>query len=109
MTAAILTKIDKIEFEASVYREWSSSSKVVDLGKHKCSMELFNYGDPCYYGIEWIIAEGTEHCEVVDYGIWCQHFKGELTLTDYDGGFSLPPQAIELLRKNNIVVPPDFE
>jgi hypothetical protein len=106
MTGSPLTSIDKITFTASIVREYSSSPRPDDLGTHESTMELFNHGDPCYYSIEWYIPEIDE---VVDYGIWCQHFKGVLTLTDYDGGFSLPKQAIGLLRKNNIVVPKDFE
>ena len=46
----------------------------------------------------------------IEYGIWCErNSNGELELSDYDGGFSLPKEAIELLRKNNITVSKEFE
>lgn len=60
------------------------------LGEHEYTMELFQ-GKNNQYVIEWDIPEleMTEHI-----GIWC---TGTI-VTDYDGVFEIPKQAIELLQ-----------
>lgn len=92
--------IDKIEIPATPLvseGSWGARS----LGKHASTMDLFKIEDGRYL-IEWDIPriEITEHI-----GIWTE--KNELV--DYDGVMSLPKEAVELLRKNGIIVPEDFE
>lgn len=70
------------------------------LGKHASTMTL--YADGPHYMIEWDIPalETTEHI-----GLTFEH----KTLTDYDGVFSLPREAIAFLRKQGFIVPSEFE
>lgn len=90
-------------FTSRIVREFSSSPRPVELGTHATSMTLFAAEDKSgYFAIEWDIP-GAE--ETVGYGIWTENN----VLVDYDGGFSLPMQAIELLRNNGITVPVEFE
>jgi hypothetical protein len=99
-------KLDSITFESPLVREFSSTPTPVQLGTHTTTMELFKVNDSRFY-IEWDL---TAIEEFMEYGIWTEtNSDGKQELVDYDGGFSLPIQAIELLRKNNIIVPKDFE
>jgi len=100
--------IDKIEFATNIVREYSSSPTPDQLGNHTCTMELYGYKDgPLRYCIEFDIPTLDES---VEYGIWCEYnASGNPELVDYDGGFSLPAEAVSLLRKNGITVPEEFE
>lgn len=71
------------------------------LGKHESTMTLYMQEDDKYGCIEWDIPSLDE---VEHIGLWFE--DGELT--DYDGVFSLPREAVELLRENDYVVGPDF-
>jgi hypothetical protein len=75
---------------------WGSRS----VGTHASTMTL--YADGPHYMIEWDIPrlETTEHI-----GLTFEH----KTLIDYDGVFSLPRQAITLLRNAGFTVPAEFE
>lgn len=92
----MLKSIDKIEFTAKCHLEgsWGSS----DLGTRECSMELFDI-DGCLQ-IEFIAGEDSEHIGLT--------FDNKV-LVDYDGVFSLPSEAIKLLRDNGYTVPDEFE
>ena len=83
-------KTQTIEFESRIVRETSFSSE--DLGMHHNKMQLIptDYG----YCIELIIDDE----EVVEIGIWTKGNK----VTDYDGVFELPKEAIKLLKKNKL-------
>lgn len=61
-------------------------------GDHESTMELFAYPDGSYM-IEWDIPtmEITEHI-----GIWHEDKR----VTDYNGVFELPQEAIDLLKEN---------
>jgi hypothetical protein len=103
-----MKSVKKITFEADLVMEYSHSPKPVDLGRGKCSMELFTEDGTINQGvgdIEWIYFIGTPREDVTQIGVW---WKG-LTLSDYDGVFSLPNEAIKLLRKCKIIVPEEFE
>ena len=57
--------------------------------------------------IEWDIPS-LERTEYI--GLWFEIDQdGKRTLSDYDGVFALPSEAIELMRKNGIEVDVDFE
>ena len=72
-------------------------------------MELF--GNDCgvepnaELGIEWIVEFADDSEMVEQIGIWLDENK---RLRDYDGVFSLPKQAVQLLRSAGIVVPREF-
>lgn len=65
-------------------------------------MRLYGTPDKYRYAIEWDIPSLDD---VEEIGIWTENN----VLTDYDGVFSLPKEAIQLLRDNGITVPVDFE
>lgn len=101
--------VSKIEFTAELILEYSATPRVENLGKSKCSMELFTESGTVPRDgkgmIEWIIFIGTDaEDDGASIGVWWE--KGRLV--DYDGVFSLPTQAKTLLRKCGIVVPRDF-
>lgn len=96
----MLKTIDKVTFDAQLHLEGSFGAS--QLGKHPCSMELFDIDG--HISIEFIAGKdgcvGVEHIGLT--------FKDK-TLVDYDGVFSIPREAINLLRKNGYHVPRDFE
>jgi len=97
-----MKEIASISFHSRIVREYSATPTPYELGTHHTTMTLFGSDDPNYYVIEWDIP-GIDEGNA--YGIWTEH----KVLTDYDGGFSLPMQAIQLLRDNGITVPVEFE
>lgn len=84
------TSIDKMTFNSPVGLD--DGYKNHNLGQHSYTMELFANPDGSYF-IEWIIPKLDE---VTHIGIWHENKE----LTDYDGVFELPEQAIQLLEKN---------
>ena len=88
-------------FEAEMALEGSWGSR--RHGKHSSTMELWLLDDPGRYFIEWDIPDMDRTEEI---GIWVDH--GTRELTDYDGVFSLPVEAIALLEKHGIKVGDDF-
>lgn len=108
----------KIEFISEIVKEYSMLPTVQPLGKAQCSMAFYVHdleessilpkdGTGC---IEWIVEflddsgklNGNEEVETI--GIWFE----KKTLVEYDGIFSLPNQAIKLLRQSGIRVPREF-
>jgi hypothetical protein len=80
---------------------------VSDQGKHESTMDLHEVEGEAGRGfIDWDIP-ALERTEEI--GLWYEMVDGKRTLRDYDGVFSLPEQAIELLRTCGIVVPEEFE
>ena len=79
-----------------------------DLGEHESTMTLYLAKDATGY-IEWDIP-GTG--DFVSIGLWFEvvPYEGGITLalSDYDGVFSLPTQALDLLTDNGILVGDDF-
>lgn len=62
------------------------------MGDYESTMELFKFTDD-HFHIEWVIDD----LDIVEgIGIWCNNKK----VTEYDGVFELPLQAIELLKEN---------
>lgn len=69
-------------------------------GEFESTMELFGDDPQKGLSIEWVVEDGefVEHI-----GLW---FSGK-KLTDYDGVFELPIQAIKMLRGLGYIVPAD--
>lgn len=84
--------IETIKFNTELVLERSCTSVLQPLGSHDSEMSLYHDGENRGF-IEWDIPSLNE---VVGIGLW---FNGK-ELTDYDGVFSLPEQAIALLEKN---------
>lgn len=89
---------EKIIKPTAMIREGSWGTQ--DIGTHPSTMTLYAEGP--HYFIEWDIPslEATENI-----GLTFEH----KTLTDYDGVFSLPKEAIALLRKAGFHVPNTFQ
>lgn len=111
-----MQSVKKIEFTAEITRETTMSPVLENLGKANCSMEFFaeHNGGIVATGrgsIEWIVEylgtdgkpNGDEDVEYI--GVWWD----AKVLIDYDGVFTLPDEAIKLLRECGIKVPKDFE
>ena len=99
-----MKSLKKVNFKAHIVREYSCIPTVDQLGEADCSMEMFIDDDADYGMIEWII-EYPDGCEDVEHiGLWFDKKR----LTDYDGLFSLPKEAIKLIRKCGFTVPRDF-
>lgn len=91
------TLIESIKYTTPINLEYSSGS--ISQGKHGWTMDLYFDNDNTGF-IEWDIPslDRTENI-----GLWFEIDKdGKRTLSDYDGVFSLPSEAIELLRKHGI-------
>lgn len=91
-------------FTAELVSEGSWGER--DLGKHESTMDLYEVeGDAGRLFIDWII-DSLETCEEI--GIRVEMVDGKRTVCDYDGVFSLPSEAIELLESVGIVVGEDY-
>ena len=89
-------------FNSPINIERSSSPVMEHVGQLDSTMELWMDEGHAPTGIEWVVDDGQF---VEDIGLV---FDGK-TLTDYDGVFSLPKEAIQLIRKAGFIVPSDFE
>lgn len=77
-----------------------------DVGTHESTMELY-FNETATGFIEWDIPDLDDFYEI---GLWFDIDQfGIRCLKDYDGVMSLPKQAIDLLRKFDVIVPKDFE
>lgn len=88
------------EFTAKLHLEGSWGGR--KLGEHVCKFEVFKHSDnhleiECIYGPEGEI--GVEHI-----GITVDNNK---TVTDYDGVFSVPNEAVEMLESLGYTCPDD--
>ena len=91
-------------FTAELIQEGSWGQR--DLGKHESTMELYESDDAGHGWIDWS-CDALEMAESI--GVWYEMQDGKRTLSDYDGVFSLPKEAIELLEARGIVVPDEFK
>lgn len=96
-----MTKIAETTFTASMIREGSWGAN--DVGTHQSTMTLYGTTVPGHAFIEWDIPSLDE---VVEIGL---NFDVQHNLLDYDGTFSLPREAVALLRANGFTVGTDFE
>ena len=98
------TLIESIKHTTPINLEYSHGS--ISQGKHGWTMELHFNSDASGF-IEWDIPS-LERTEYI--GLWLEIDRdGKRSLSDYDGVFALPSEAIELMRKNGIEVDVDFE
>ena len=95
--------IGKETFNCPLIMEGSWGER--DIGTHESTMELY-FNDDATGFIEWDIEDvGFEHI-----GLWFTIDQfGIRTLSDYDGVMCLSDKAVALLRKYDVIVPPDFE
>jgi hypothetical protein len=95
--------IGKETFNCPLIMEGSWGER--DIGTHESTMELY-FNDDATGFIEWDITDvGFEHI-----GLWFSIDQfGIRTLSDYDGVMGLSDKAVALLRKYDVIVPPDFE
>lgn len=91
MNPITLTK----KFRARLVLERSFTPRVIDLGEHDCEMTLYafhpNRGADC---IVWNYSRGDDADETV-IGLELEGMK----VTGYDGVFSLPSEAVALLKE----------
>ena len=107
------TKVDSLTFTAQLQYEGTWGE--LQAGKHETTMDLWLLPPVAATRsgfIEWDVPTLEETVEI---GLKMETEFNTMTgtsytmvLTDYDGVFSLPKQAIELLERNNIFVPEDF-
>lgn len=91
-------------FVSELIREGSWGSRAI--GTHESTMDLYLNSDNTGY-IEWDVPD-LEVTECI--GLWFEiDTTGKRTLSDYDGVFSLPEEAIELMREGGILVPEEYE
>lgn len=76
-----------------------SGSVAASIGVHKSTMELYKYQDT--YFIEW-------DAPTADFTTNIGLTIIDNTLEDYDGIYSLPHPAIDLLREAGIIVSEEF-
>ena len=79
-------------FETELVLEYSSTPRPVDLGKFFNKMDLVDDDGRLY--IQWNYGRKAPDEDETIIDIWADHNK---KVTDYDGVFSLPVQAEELL------------
>lgn len=91
-------------FKSSLIMEgsWGEQS----LGEHESVMELYLTEDKTRGFIEWDVPELQELTEI---GLWFETYEGETILTNYDGVFSLPYEAIKMLEEAGIFVSAEFK
>lgn len=106
-----MESVKKIEFKANLVLERSITPVVEQLGEYDSSMELYTQDGTLAPGcgtIEWdnTRGEGDDYDEIVEHiGVW---WNANKELTEYDGVFSLPAEAIQLLEEVGITVGDDF-
>lgn len=85
------------EFKTELVREYSMLPNVVPIGMADNTMELWvgDDGSGCIVW-NWELEDGSDADEEVIGLMW----DFDKTITDYDGVFELPLEAIELLKEN---------
>jgi hypothetical protein len=91
-------------FKSSLIMEgsWGEQS----LGEHQSVMELYLTEDKTRGFIEWDVPELQELTEI---GLWFETYEDETVLTNYDGVFSLPYEAIKMLEEAGVFVSAEFK
>jgi len=86
------------KFESELFLERSITPYRQPLGKAENEMNFYMDESGTEGMIEWeyTLADGDGDCEGI--GLWFS--DGDKKLTDYDGVFELPKEAIELLKEN---------
>jgi len=91
MSKPIATK----EFTTELVLERTCTPVLENLGVYNNTMDLYIHDDKRSGFIEWSYENDTDS-DVENIGLW---FDGK-TVTDYDGVFELPQEAIQLLEEN---------
>ena len=81
-------------FISSIVLERSITPILEQLGDHEYTMELLDYENGAY-AIEWDVPTLEETILI---GIWV--YPNTKIVSDYDGVFELPKEAVELLEEN---------
>lgn len=106
MSQSDVKKIAERTFTSNIIREYSAGG--TSLGEHESTMTLYLAKDATGF-IEWDIPGTGDFASI---GLWfdVEPYQNGFTLAlrDYDGVFSLPTQAIEMLTDNGILVGDDF-
>ena len=91
-------------FKSSLIMEgsWGEQS----LGEHQSVMELYLTEDKTRGFIEWDVADLQELTEI---GLRFELYGDDMVLTDYDGVFSLPAEAIKMLEETGVFVGTEFK
>lgn len=98
MTQLLATK----EFSGEVVLERSITPTVEPLGVLLSTMNLYKLSDD-RYTIEWDCYDKKgEYVTGAEIGIWTDP-EDTHVVTDYDGVFELPKEAIALLKENGFV------
>jgi hypothetical protein len=86
------------KFESELFLERSITPHREPLGNAENEMTLYIDEEGLEGMIEWeyTLADGDGDC--VGIGLWFS--DGDKKLTDYDGVFEIPKEAIELLKEN---------
>lgn len=91
-------KIDTLTFKSPLNLEGSWGERSLS-DETESVMDLYFYKDDSGF-IEWT---NDEFDLAENIGLWFEFDRnGKRTLTDYDGVFSLPDQAMDLLEKNGV-------
>lgn len=91
-------------FKSSLIMEgsWGEQS----LGEHQSVMELYLTEDKTRGFIEWDVADLQELTEI---GLRFELYGDGMVLTDYDGVFSLPAEAVKMLEETGVFVGTEFK
>ena len=84
-----MKSIKKVEFEAHCKLEGTWGER--KLGKRQCSLEVFDHENGKNLMIEFIAGEDCEHIGL--------SYDDNKNIYDYDGVFSVPVQAIDMLNE----------
>lgn len=91
-----MKSIAKKSFTAELVLERSITPLIEQLGKHDCTLELFQHSETVY-NVEWDVPELDE---TVNIGIWidesCPYRK---VIREYDGVFSVPAEIEDFLSE----------
>ncbi len=85
--------IAKVNFEDDLYMEFSSSPEPQAIGRANNTMSLYKEQDEGQIIWEYYMLDDESDSDELVIGLW---FDGN-KVTDYDGVFSLPAQALQLL------------
>lgn len=91
-------------FKSSLIMEgsWGEQS----LGEHQSVMALYVTEDGRRGFIEWDVPDLEELTEI---GLRFELYGDDMVLTDYDGVFSLPAEAIKMLEETGVFVGTEFK
>ena len=93
-----MNEVAKKSFKTNLVLEYSSTPIPTQLGEGDCTMTLYISEDGLEGSISWEYELEDGDGDEVGIGLWFS--EGDKVLSDYDGVFELPKEAIELLEEN---------